>query len=423
MKERFLHFVWEKGLFDVQAIETTGGIPVEIVERGILNRDSGPDFSGARIRINGNLWAGNVEMHIRSSDWYRHGHQHDPAYHNTILHVVFENDGDVELLNGEILPCIELKHRIQDGMYSQFSSILDELSGISCGRHNPSQWKNEAAEMTFKALQERLMKKAGEILELHRKLAYDWQQLCFVYLSRYMGFRVNAAPMEQLAMSLPYQLILRNRGIPDAIPALLFGQSGLLHHSFKDLYPQQLAREYRFLAHKYGLKPMAPAAWKLMRMRPQNFPTLRLAQMASILESEPQLFTAMLNTADFKNITELFETEAHGYWQTHYRFDTATEAHSSKLGSSAAQGLAVNVALPLIYARGVALGQDALKRRVMDFLRQAPAESNRLTREWEQLGFDNTSAFDSQGLMALGKEYCNQKRCMECSIGLRIISK
>jgi hypothetical protein len=422
MEEAFLHFVWQYGFFDVKTLKTAAGSTVEILNRGILNRDSGPDFGNARVRIAGNDWAGNVEIHLRSSDWYRHGHERDAAYTNTILHVVYEHDTEVQTAAGDWLPCLELKHLIPGSTYQKYRDFLSTLEVIACVHHRPSELETQTLQMVHRSAVERLIGKSEIFGRVLHSVGNDWECAFYIQLCRYLGFRVNADAMENLARVVPLSLLLRNRDSIFTLEALLFGQAGMLDQKFAEgSYPAKLVKEYRFLAHKYGLQAMNPASWKFLRMRPTNFPTMRIAQLAALLHSRNHLFSRVLEARSSEELSEIFSCEASAFWQEHYHFGAHSPRHSSALGHTAISGLFINVVAPVLFAYGNAIGQETYKEKALDILSALEPEDNRITRQWQEMGFANPSAYHSQGLMGLRELYCERKRCLECAIGQKIL--
>jgi hypothetical protein len=423
MKEMFLHYVWENGLFEHQQLMADNHAEVQIVNRGSHNSDSGPDFFNAQIRLGNQLFVGNVEIHVKSSDWNRHRHQHDPAYNNTILHVVHENDIAVLDGNGRTLPCIELKHRIPSGMYQNYIEFSQHLGLFPCEFHRPSIFQNSVIKMKHRALVDRLELKSEIIHQMLTQTIGDWDEVFYRFLCRYMGFKVNAAPMEQLAEKTPLKLLLKNRHRPLSIEALLFGQAGMLEPNWSDPYVQVLKTEYSFLQKKYQLEPLHAGIWKMHRMRPQNFPGTRLAQLASIMIQSPLSLAEVASKESLMEVYDFFDVEPNPFWQTHYHFAKQTAWHSGKMGAQAIDNMIINVLVPFLYAYGKASNKVEWVDKVLQWLHELAAEENQVTRKWRTLDMPIESAYDSQAFLGLNGLYCEKKRCLECDIGVRIISK
>lgn len=408
MKELFLHHIWEKGKFDHRDLKTTSGMSIQVVERGTHNHNSGPDFINAQLRLNGVLWAGNVEIHVIASDWFKHGHQYDDSYNNTILHVVYEDDTAIQTKSGETPPCLELKTRIQESMYRKYLDLSSQIDAIPCKNHRPLKFTEEIEEMMAFALNERLIKKAGEIIMMFEQMDFDWNQVHYHYLCKYMGFRVNAEPMAELARRTPLNIIQKNAGNLKAVKAILLGQADMLN-VFKDPQIQDLKSEYHFYRHKYKLEPVNASSWKFMRMRPGNFPTVKVAQLAEMIFSGKNFFSGILNAGSFSEMARVYCC-------------TPNEGNGSGPGNVSARSLAINVGVPMLFAWGYRMGDEKLKAKAVKILQQGMPENNKITRDWESIGFPNNSAAHSQALQGLRKEFCEQKRCLDCRIGLRIIS-
>lgn len=423
MRENVLHEIWSHGWFDMADLRTSDENRIEILERGTLNTDGGPDFYGAKIRINGVLLAGSVEIHIRASDWFKHGHQNDTAYETTVLHVVYENDRDIFLPDNEKLAALELKNRIQGSLYEKIEGLLSGFYQPACSGMLPSVSQDEKKQMLEIAAFQRMETKAQILVQWVDETLGDIEMGFFRLLCRYMGFKVNADAMEILSRRIPLKTLAHFRDQLPLLEAYLLGQAGLLPALAKDEYQAGLIINYQFLQHKYQLTPMNASAWKWLRMRPINFPEVRLAQLAAILHKSPFLFREMVNANDLGAIMHCFSVEASSYWNTHYTFQEETQKHSSALGEAAQYMLISNVVVPTLLFYGKVNGAPQYSDKAYAFLKNIPAENNKITRLFESQGFPNASALDSQGMLGLKTLYCDKKRCLDCKIGMRIISK
>lgn len=422
MEEAFLHFIWRYGRFSHTQLKTCAGDTLEISSRGIYNTDSGPDFSAAVLSIGGMIWAGNVEIHVRSSDWIRHRHQYDAAYDSVVLHVVWEHDTEIFNRDGKPIPTLELKDIALPLSVERYRNLKATLSPIPCAAHNPAGLVVQASAAFHRSLADRLIQRGQRIGGIAEGNQNDWQSVFYQMVSRYLGFRINSQAMEELARITPQTLIAKNRDSLFQTEALLFGQSGLLQGNQTDAYARELAGEYRFLAKRSGLTPMEAAAWKFMRMRPHNFPTMKIAQLAAIVHHSNHLFSKVLECRKAAEIRNLFRLPASGYWSTHYRFGPESPAKSTELGQTALDGLIINAVAPVLFAYGRHIQKDELTDRAFDLLSELQPEDNKITRQWTALGFRNQTAYESQAILGLQELYCNQKRCTECPIGMRIIS-
>lgn len=422
MKEELLHYVWRLRKFDHTDLQTTEGLPVEILHPGEHNHNAGPDFLNARIRIGDTLWAGNVEMHLRASDWNRHGHSEDPAYRNVILHVVL--DADVPILHPENrrLPCLTLKKRIPARLDKVYRKLLHNEYWIPC-----QHLFHQAPELTRRLwldrlLVERLESRIQAMRELLQKNKNDWEATGYQLLIRSFGLNVNGVAFERLAASIPHRLLLRHRDRLFQIEALLFGQSGLLEHDYTDEYPRKLQQEYDFLRKKYGLQPIEPALWKFSRMRPANFPTIRIAQLATLFYQSAHLFGKILAAQSITEVEHMFTLKLSNYWQDHYTFDRASARRHKTLGQSTIHLLVINTIAPLLFLYGKEKGDEQFKDRALRFMEDLKPEKNTTIDQWKQLGWRPESAYQTQALLQLKKYYCDEKKCLQCAIGHTILS-
>ena len=422
MREDFLHYLWRLKRFDISNLKTTEGTPIELLKVGDHNHHAGPDFTDARIRIGDTTWAGNVEIHLNSSDWHRHGHHLDAAYQNVILHVVLEEDEVIRLENGERLPCLELKNRVPSKLAGSYLKLLHAENWIPCERNIPGVPEITQKLWLERLLVERLEKKTSLIQERLAANNNDWETTFYQVLARSFGTKVNTEPFEQLARSFPLKLIRKHQNSLMQIEALLFGQSGLLEGEFQDDYPQRLQKEAIFLRKKYGLQPLQKVQWKFMRMRPANFPTVRIAQFASLLFSATHLFSKVLATENLKEIGQVFDLKLSFYWYTHYRFDKLSSRRPKNLGAATIQSILINTIVPFLFYYGKARNEANFKDRALQFLDSLKPEENHIIQKWTDLGMQPDSAGQTQALLQLKQAYCDKKRCLECAIGHSILN-
>jgi hypothetical protein len=418
--EAFLQLLWQVSAFDLQDLKTTAGNSLQISSPGILNSASGPDFEEAQLQLDGLAWNGAVEIHIRSSDWYRHQHQKDKAYEQVILHVVYEHDQEVEVGAGRVLPTLELKNRISPQLLQQSEALLNENREIPCGQQANILSDLEREAWLSRLAAERMEAKIQAIQNRLEQTKNDWAEVFYLQLARSFGLLHNAEPMEQLARILPLKLITKLQLWQ--VEALAFGQAGWLQGNFKEAYPNKLKKEYHFLQKQYGLEPMLAHSWKWSGMRPSSFPSLRVAMLIRLLRQQPQLFSKLLEARPIKSLWPLFKIELDGYWEKHYRLDQPGKgAHKKRLTKSFFEKLAINALLPVLFAYGKSRGQAMLCERALDGLADLAAEQHGLLRAWSDLGLKAQTAKEAQALLQLKKQYCAQKRCLECRIGQRLI--
>ena len=422
MPEEFLHYIWENRRFRNENLQTTSGENLQIIHPGRRNSDAGPDFFNAKIKIGETLWVGNVEIHCKASDWNKHRHQYDKAYDNVVLHVVENADAEISRTNGEIIPALVLRY--PEALAQNYRRLLDAKSWIPC-EESFHKIDPIVLQLGFNRLMiERLESKTDEILSRLEQNRNDWNQTFYQMLCRMFGFKVNAIPFEMLAKSLPVGILGKHRNSLFQLEALLFGNAGLLNNQLLgDDYFLQLRKEYSFLYKKYKLKPVESHLWKFLRLRPVNFPTIRIAQLAALLHKTDILFSKILETESIESLMQLFKVRASAYWDSHYNFNKVSKRDSPKeLGSNAAQTLIINVVIPFLFVYGEKQNKAWLKNRALDFLDQLPAETNAIVRKWENLGIQSRSAFESQALLQLKNHYCEAKKCLNCHIGVKLVS-
>lgn len=419
MNEALLQFIWQYSLYKPGGMQTTDGEPVTVVYPGRLNRDSGPDFAEAKIRVGNTLLVGHVELHVNSSDWLKHGHQDDAAYHNIILHVVYKNDTGKVVAH---VPVLELGPSIPSHIMVQYASLVNNLAQVPCGAQLPSVRNITKESWLSRLLAERWEQKLADWDELLRDSKGDWRNLLYWRMAANFGFKVNATPFLMLARSLPLNVLAKQHDNLQQIEALLFGQAGMLHATFKDEYPNALKKEYLYLKQKYKLEPIPAHLWKFMRMRPANFPTVRIAQFAALVHRSLHLFSQIVEMGSEKDIVPLLEVQASTYWDTHFRFDEAQDVSSVKhLGAESVRNIIINTIAPIQFLYASRQGVDGLQEQALHLLDFLPAEKNKITGLWQECGWAVENASQSQALIQLYNNYCSGKRCLECSIGLSIL--
>lgn len=419
--EDLLQFIWEKSMYEPHALRTTDGRPVDVIQPGCIQRNSGPDLSGALVRVDGQLWAGTVEVHLRSSEWDAHGHQFDPAYENVVLHVVYLHDKEVRTQQGTRLPTLELITRIPLERIHAYHALMRGKGFVPCaeriGTVDPIKvrgWLNEV-------LEQRLLRKAEVVERIHMRTNGDVEETVYRLLAMGFGMHVNAEPFGMLAEALPWPLVKRYRDDPVRVEALVFGQAGMLQVDFVDEHPRLLQADHAVLRKLYRLRPTPVGAWKFGRMRPANFPTMRLAQFAQFLVRSEGSFEKVLLLDDVKELRALLDMEASPYWNTHHRFDHPSAPLIKRLGTSAADHIIINTVVPALYALGRIQGRADRVQRATALLEQLPAEHNSVLEGWSGLGWKASSAADGQALMELRRTYCGQRQCLSCVIGMELL--
>jgi len=425
MKEEFLHYLWKYGLYDHNRLFDGDQNKIVVIHPGEYNRDAGPDFFNARISIGNTLWAGNIEIHTKSSHFDNHGHQNDPAFNNVILHVVAKNDKRVFNSRGEELLTVELSY--DPALYSKYESLVSNPCIIACQDEIKSiesilihQWLNSLVI-------ERLRDKSEQIMRIYDETGHDWEETFYRILTRYFGFRVNTEPFEMMAKNIPFRHIRKHADNKFQIEALLFGTAGMLEEglfkeALSDSYYKDLIKEYRILSAKYSLQPIHGKAWKFSRLRPVNFPTVRISQLAEMLSVTGGLFSRVLEASDIKQLKGLFEVKASEYWNDHYVFGKKSRNISKYTGSQATDILLINAVIPIIFVFGISRDHREFSERALEFLGDIDPEDNTIIQEWKISGLDAPSAYYSQALIQLRNEYCRRRRCLNCRIGSKIIT-
>ncbi len=419
MNEALLQFIWQYSLYKPTELNTAGGERLDIIFPGKLNKDAGPDFLDARIKIGSTVLAGNIELHVNASDWNKHGHQNDPAYKNLVLHVVFNND--LRSSNAGF-PVLELGPHIPGYVIERYSTMMKTAQALPCGQQHQHVKSIVKESLISRMLAERWEMKLGEWQELLQQSAGDWRNLLYWRIAANFGFKVNSDAFLALARSLSINILGKHRTNLLQIEALLFGQAGMLDDDFNDEYPLTLQKEYAFLKQKYKLVPLATERWKFLRMRPANFPTVRIAQFAALVHQSLHLFSKILETGTIKEIQPLLDVTASEYWNTHFVLDELTNKSSSKkLGVSSVHNIITNTVAPIQFLYAHQNGLPALQERALQLLDTVPAEENKTIQFWQDNGWKAANATQSQAMLQLYNNYCAKKRCLECSIGLGII--
>ncbi len=416
--EDFLHYIWKNRLFLLPLYLTTGE-EVEVLDVGQHNQDSGPDFFNAKIRIEKTVWAGNVEIHVRASDWFKHGHQDDGNYQNIILHVVCQNDTDNSFIKNQDIPTTEI--RFPPHILDSFSSLLRNTDWIPCGTLIRNIDPLILNLWLDRLMVERMEQKACEIIRNHRETKGDWKETIYRQLTRNFGFKVNGMPFELLSKSLPLKFLERHCQNLTQTEALLFGQAGLLEVPEGDDYYRRLKDEYSFLRTKYNLRPINKDLWKFLRMRPVNFPTIRIAQFAALLNRNPGFLANFLEHEPEVIYCELKSLRPSGYWDEHYLFNKPSTHKRKALGNEAVYNIIINTLVTVYFEYGRQTGKDQYKQKAVEFLEKLPPESNKVVRGWINNGMNIPNAFYSQALLQLKNNYCNFRKCLFCQVGNQIL--
>ncbi|AMM52888.1 hypothetical protein TH61_10405 [Rufibacter sp. DG15C] len=426
MKEDFLHYVWQHQYFNKEQLLTTTGEEITILHPGFYNRsDAGPDFSSARIKLDETEWVGSVEIHLSSSDWRRHHHQRDAKYNQVVLHVVWQEDEVALREEGTPMPTLELQGRVQLPLQAQYQELLWSEAVIPCAPQTHLVDGIYKSSMLDKTLLERLQLKAELVLERMEQSRQNWESTVYQTMAAGFGFKMNQDGFLFLTQVLPWGMVQRYQKKPAQLEALVFGQAGLLSHiTAPDEYALQLAKEHHFLSHKHALEePLTAKAWNMLRLRPANFPGIRLGQFLAVLLAHEHLWSTLVACSTIKEFKEFFQQEPPAYWQQHYAPGKKCKQTFARIGEESIQNLLINVVAPLFIAYSRRTGDYFYQGKAIALLEQIPKENNKITRLYTGLGFANKSAADSQALIGLYQRYCQPKKCLNCVVGHRLMKQ
>lgn len=420
MNERLLQFIWQFQHFNTRALILSSGESLQIIHPGAWNHHQGPDFSSARIKIGDTLWAGNIEIHILASDWYKHAHDGDPNYQNIILHVVWQEDEILRDAKGHCIPTLVLAGKIPGVLMDRYTQMMDTVRQVPCHHFLPG-----ANELVWYAWKERLMierleRKSAGIIKQLQQTGNHWDEVFWQQLASGFGSKTNAVFFEQVSKTISFAILQRHRNMPVELEALLLGQAQLLQKKRTDAYYQTLSKTYQHLKRKYRLtSPAGQPAF--LRMRPASFPTIRLSQLAMLLHYRVNLFDVVRNTESIDNLIQVFHVKASQYWNQHYRFDEPASPSLKWIGRQMTVHLLINSVIPMVFSYGLERNLQPYKDKAIQWLYALEAEQNRITRYWQSAGIHNRCALDSQSLIELNSQYCVNKRCLDCAIGNRLL--
>ena len=423
--EKLMQYVWQHRLWKPTDLTTVDGEAVEVLDPGLLNHDAGPDFFNAKIKIGERLWAGNVEIHVKASDWYRHGHDTDPAYSSVILHVVADSDSRVKRPDGVAIPQLAV------GSIDSFGKAYREMVEnprleLACAEGLASIPPLHRSDWITSLAFERIYAKAEHFAEIINHCDGDWRTGLYVLLARALGFSINSVPFERLALATPLPRLLHHQGNLTTIEGALFGQAGLIGAPLANTpeaeYAAALCREYDFLKAKYGFSAPGNLGWKLARMRPQNFPHRRIAFLARLVSDGFTLAHSLLAITDIASAREQFKQSLSPFWAQHFTFAPSAERLSPRLGVKAIDSLIINVVVPALYCYSMKYGGPDRLNTCVELLQSLPPEDNRIVRLFTEAGIECPDAFTSQALIELRREYCEPRKCLYCRFGHRILA-
>lgn len=419
--EQLLHYVWKHKIFPLKELKTTTGQQVEVIDTGLANTDAGPDFFNAKLKLDGVLWIGNIEIHERSSDWFKHGHHADAGYNSVILHIASEIDTEISRSNGERIPQIQLI--CPEAVRTNYKELLETDSYPPCYRIIPSLPPFTAHSWMTALQMERFEQKATLLNERLKRCQGNWEDAFFITLARNFGFGLNGDAFETWAHRLPSRAVDKHQNDLFQIEAIFFGQAGMLEDSDGDGYYLRLKKEYTYLQHKFELIPMDASLWRFLRLRPANFPHIRIAQLACLYHRAYGLLSRIMETETLQGVRDILKGGTSEYWLTHYTFGGSSPSRPKTLSNTSLDLLIINTVVTFLYAYGLHKGNRVLCARAGSFLEELKAENNYITRMWEQCGMKASNAADSQALIQLKKEYCDKKKCLYCRIGYEYLKR
>ncbi len=417
MNEKLLQYIWQFQYFNRNNLTTQTGEPLTIIHPGVHNSNQGPDFLDAKIKVGNTIWAGNIELHVQSTDWKQHRHDGDANYKNIILHIVWNDDG-LPLP----FPVLELKDKVPKLLLEKYNAMMEAPSFIACEKNiaqvDEFVWTNWKERL----LVERLTEKSQTVLQWLAESNHHWEETLWWLLAKNFGIKVNSEAFEKIARSIPVSIFAKHKNQIQQVEALLLGQANLLNRNFTDDYCSMLQREYRFLKAKFHLGPVN-ISLHFLRMRPSNFPTVRLAQLAMLVHRSSHLFSKILAANTAKEILQLLNVTANDYWHYHYILDEPSSFKKKKLGLSMAHNIIINTIAPVLFAYGHYHKENIYKDKALQLLEEIPAEKNTVIHHFATLQVSAKKAFDSQALLQLKNNYCSHKRCLECAAGNNILKK
>ena len=422
MKEDFLHYLWKFKQFDTLNLKTSNGEEVVIVHVGHYLALAGPDFFNAQIIIGDQKWAGNVEIHLNSSDWYAHHHERDANYENVILHVVWEHDTEIYRKNNSEIPVLELRHYVDTTTITNYQSLTSPKSWIFCEKQLQT-----IADFTLRNWQERLFferleRKSKPIFELLEQTHQDWEAVLFCLLAKNFGLNTNGELFLKIAQSIPFSVIRKESFEVENLEALLLGSAGVLDTEKEDTYYKDLKFRYFYLLQKYQLEKNSTEPVQFFKHRPDNFPTIRLSQLANLYHSQQNLFSTISTSNSLATIYKTFEVAVSAYWQTHYQFDKESPKKLKKLSQSFVDLIVINTIIPLQFAYAKSQGKEN-SEDLIQLLNEVAPEKNAIMDKFSSFGIQPKNAFESQSLLQLKNEYCNKSRCLECAVGMELLKK
>ena len=419
MTERLLQYIWQFQYFNKKELQLSTGESLQIIHRGEWNLHQGPDFMEASIKIGETKWIGNIELHVQSSDWFRHAHQHDKNYKNIILHVVWRHDLENDIAN---IPLLTLQDKVPKMLLSQYEEWMINSDFIPCAAQLNAVSTIVWVSWKERLLIERLQRKTEIVKTYLNQCSHHWEEAFWWLLARNFGIKVNSEAFESVAKSLPVKVLVRHKNQINQLEALLLGQAGLLENKFEENYPKMLQKEYLFYKKKYKLQSICESI-HFLRMRPENFPTIRLAQLAMLIHDSSHLFSKVLEMHSVSEVKTLLNVTANDYWHYHYRLDEPSAFKPKKLGEQMVNNIIINTIVPAIFSFGYLHSQDSYEDKAVNWLEQICAENNSIVDKFIEAGISSRNALDTQAVLELKSAYCDKRRCLDCAVGSYLLNR
>lgn len=416
MREELLHFIWNYKLLNTQTLRSVSGIPIKIFHQGELNKDSGPDFFNAKLDVDGITLVGNIEIHVNSSDWSKHKHENDRAYDNLILHAVYNYDKVIDQNTQHNVEVLELKNYIDESIIKRYNKLMSSPYDLPCSGEISNTNSLQLTSWLERMLIERLETKTEYLRHVFASTQNDFQQTLYLMLARNFGFKVNAEPFELLAKHLPLSILLKHSGNLLQLEAVIYGCAGFLDQPYKDKYIRQLQNEFEFLKNKYKLKELDVNLWKFLRLRPANFPTVRLWQFAMVIHKGAHLFKDPEHFNSVDTLTKAISHPHEGYWKNHYKFDGPEIKTPNGIGKTSVENILINTLAPFLSFYGRQTGNDKFTDAALTCFEKLEFEDNVKTRHFTNAGLKFKTSGESQGLINLFDKYCKNTRCLDCGI-------
>lgn len=422
MEENLLHYIWQFQSFNNKELLSKNGDEIEVIKPGLHNKDAGPDFLNAKIKISGTIWFGNVEIHVNQSDWKKHKHQNDPKYKNIILHVCYFLDNEDSLLD-QLAPTLVLNGYVKPLLLEKYRKLNNNRNWIPCeSLLTPMLLQEQIPLFAFPLVLSRIERKCKEIEVTYIRFNSDWEATTYALIAKSFGTRVNKFAFEQLAQATPYKILMKYASNQFQLEAILLGQSGLIPNNPRDKYIKDLQKEYAFLKQKHHLKPIQKTSWNYARLRPANFPDIKIVQWANFIHQYSKPCSKFLELESIEKFHNGIKIEASGYWETHYRIDTESIKRRKQISKPFLNILLINAVVPLLFLYGKVNGDNTKIEQGLNILEQISPEKNSILLHWKKLGYAAQNALESQALLELKNEYCDNIACLKCRIGMKLLN-